>query len=547
MAETYPGTYGSGSAAARWAAIVTIAGADQSARVVGEIRIDAEEDAARVAEVTIRPPPATAFTVQDWLGKTLTIDLADVASGAPLSVVRLFTGLIDTPTLDLDQRTIGLRCTDDLQGVIDALDNGAIDTLISGAYGSPVIFDPAATGWAYAQDRLSTVPASLSLSPTGSARLTGWAPAGVPHLALTAAHLLDGSLSIALSGRHQLVNQVIATFGFRFPRVKAECYDLNYQYVDSSTFAAHLAAGNYWLQRSQVEQAIHAAGGTIESITYTDMPATNVSWSGGIWTPNPAADIFLCQGFQAVVSFDFAQQIEETHVLTIAAPNSISTVGLRADQLSGALEGRYLPIASAEHSAVLYRNRISGVPPLDTATPTAGYTTAAEVTLTTDSDRSAAESAMATLIAIAKTRIWGSHRGNRVSAATPLNPAIDLDQTISIAVSGCSARGKVASLSHRLAPASGEAVTEFSLAICSVSGTGTSHPDTPITAPAGTTPTSTLLTGSPSADFKMGPSEDHSLTVTFPGVESAERARAQVTLTASYDATLTEDPLAITL
>lgn len=546
MPVTYPGTYGSGAAGV-WAAIVTIAGVDQSARVVGDIRVDAEEDAARVADVTLRPAAATTFAVQDWLGKTITIDVADVSSGSPASVARLFTGLIDTPSLDLDQRTISLRCTDDLQGALDALDRGDIDTLIPGSRWSSVIFDPAAAGWTYAQDLLSTVPASLSLSPAGLARVTDWAPKSTPDLALTAAHVLDGSLSISLAGRHQLVNQVEATFEFRFPRVKAETYDLNYQYVDSSTFAAHLAAGNYWLQRSQVEQAIKAAGGTIESITYTDMPTTNVSWAGGIWTPNPAADVFLCQGFQAEISFDYAQQIEERHEIAVVAPNSVGAIGTRLDRLSGALEGQYLPIAAAEHSAVLYRNDVSGIPPLDTATPSAGFTTAADVTLTADSDRASADAAMETLIAIAKARIWGSHRGNRVAAAMPLNPAIDLDQTLSITVTGCTARGKICALSHRLSPATGEAVTEFSLAICSVAGTGTSHPDTPITAPAGTSPASTLLTGTPSADFKMGPSEDHSITVTFPGVESAERAKALVTLSASYDATLTEDPLTILL
>ena len=60
----------------------------------------------------------------------------------------------------------------------------------------------------------------------------------------------------------------------------------------------------------------------------------------------------------------------------------------------------------------LYRNDVSGIPPMDLATPTSGYTTAADVTLTTDTNRAAAQNAMQTLIQVAKTRIAGSHRHN---------------------------------------------------------------------------------------------------------------------------------------
>jgi hypothetical protein len=547
VSETWPGSSGSGATAGVWSVIVTIAGVDQSSRLVGPLTIDAEEDAARVADLTLRPPAATPYSVQDWVGKSISIDVADLSSGSPTQVARLFTGVIDTPTLDLDARTIALRCTDGLQEVIDALSAAQIDSLIPAGIHSPAIFDPAAAGWAYAQDRLSTVRASLDLTPQLVARVTDWLPAAVADLTFTAAHLLDGSLSVSLAGRNHMVNLVEAIFAYRFPRVKAEGYDLDYHYVDSSTFAAHVQSGKYFLQRSQVEQAIQAAGGTIQSISYDALPTTNVAVGSGFWSPKPEADKFLCQGFSAVVSFDYAQQIEETHVITVAAPNSVSTVGARRDRLSGALEGQYPPIAAAESAILLNRNAISGTPPLDRATPASGVTVSAEVTLSDDTGRAAADLAMSTLIEIAKTRIWQSHRHNSVSASVALNPSIDLDQTIAISVSGLSARGKCQSLSHRLDPQSGEAVTDFSLAICSVAGAGTSHHDTPTMAPAGTSPGQTALSGTPTADFKMGASEDHSLTVTFPGVEPAERNRAQHLLTASFDAGLSEDLFSVTL
>ncbi|MER2624530.1 MAG: hypothetical protein ABTS22_11420 [Accumulibacter sp.] len=540
--ETYAGTSGSGARAGIWSAIVLLDGADVSARVVGDIRIDAEEDSARIAELTLRPTGGTTFAIADWVGKSLTIDIADVSSGSATDVQRLFTGIVDTPTLNLDLRTIAIRATDNLQNLVEAMDAAAIDAEIPDGYHSPVIFDPAARGWSRAQDRLSTVPQSLDLTPAGVMRVTDWAPAVSPAMSFTAAHLLDGSLAVSLSSRHSLVNRVDVDFGYRFPRVKAEGWPLSYSYVDETNIDTFVDGSNQFLTRAAVEDAIEAAGGTVESITYTALPSTTI----GSWVPGPQ-DYLLCMGFDAVVSFDYAQMIEEQHSITVSAPNSIAAVGTLSDRMSGALEGQYPPIPTAEAAMLLYRNAISGIPPQDTATPSSGYTTAANVTLTADTDRAAANAAMETLIAAAKVRIWASHRRNTVSARVALNPGIDLDKTIDLADTGLHARGKCSRLSHVLSPDTGEATTEFSVAICSVAGTGVSHAETPTTAPTGSSPASTTLTGSATADYNYGPSEDKILTVTFPGVEAVERNKANIAISSSYSAPLTEDIFTITL
>jgi hypothetical protein len=196
---------------------------------------------------------------------------------------------------------------------------------------------------------------------------------------------------------------------------------------------------------------------------------------------------------------------------------------------------------------LLYGNAISSIPPQDTAAGVIGQTTAAEVTLTPDSNRAAADAAMETLIAIAKTKIWASHRHNTVSGSVALNPSIDVDKTISVAAPGLSAKGKCRSLTHRLSPDTGEAITEFSLAICSVAGTGVSHAETPTDAPAGSTPAATTLADAPIVDFNYLAAEDHVLTISFPGVAEAERNLSVIAISASYLAPLVEDVFTVTL
>jgi hypothetical protein len=544
MPATYAATSGAGAAAGIWTAIVVIDSVDVSAKVVGTVRVSAEEGAARIAELALRPAGGTAFTIPAWVGKSITIDIADFATGSPTSVSRLFTGVIDTPSLDLELATISLLCSDNLQNLVEGMDAAEIDLETPGGYSSPVIFDPAARGWARLQDRLATIPAALELDPFGGIRLTSWAPKVTPDLSFTGdAHLLDGSLSVTLSSRNQLVNRVDVDFGYRIPRVKAEGWPVTYSYVNAGNISDHAAALNWWLVRTTVVDAIKAAGGTVESISYTALPTSAI----GGWIPNPDADYLLCMGFDAVVSFDYAQMIDEAHTITVSAPNSIATVGTLRDRLSGALEGVYPPVPTAEQSMLLYANAISGIPPMDSATPSSGNTTAADVTLTADTDRAAANAAMQALIQVAKVRIWGSHRRNAVSARVPLNPAIDMDQTIELTATGLHAIGKCRGVTHTMEPDTGEAISELSIAICSVAGVGVSHADTPTTAPAGSSPATTALSGSASVVFNFLAAADHKLTITFPGVEAVERNKATVALASSYSATLTEDVLTITL
>jgi len=541
MPVTYSGT-GTTSAAGVWIPIVTLNAVDVTAKVVGEIVVEAEEGSARIASLTLRPAPGDAFTIAAWVGKPLLIDIADYSSGSATSIQRLFTGIVDTPSLNLDARTLSLTATDNLQNIIEGMSNAAIDAAIPSGYASPVIFDPAARGWSRAQDRLSTVASALDLTPAGSLRLTPWAPDVTPDLLFTSSHILENTLNVSLTNRSQLINQVDIDFGYRFPRVKAEGHNVSYSYVDDTNIAAYVSAGGWFLQRLAVEAAIKAAGGTIESISYTALPGSVI----GSWVPGPY-DIELCMGFTAVVSFDYGQEIEEQFAITVSTPNSIAAVGTLKDRLSGALVGEYPPMIAVESALTLYKNEISGIPPTDLATPSAGFTTAANVTLTPETDRSAANAAMQALIATAKVRIWGSHRLNTVGASVPLNPSIDLDQIIEIDIPGINARGKCRRVTHRMAADSAVATSDFGIAICSVAGTGVTHADTAITSPTGSSPATTALAGSTTVDFNGGAAEDHIITITFPAVASGERNRAEIPLTSSYSATLTEDLFTLSL
>lgn len=553
--DAYPPAWLSGAGAAaepaggqagQWVPVVSLDGLDVTAQVIGEIAVEADEGAARIATFTLRPAAGETLYLPGWTGKAVSIDIAGLSGGVPVYPMRLFAGVVDTPEYDPATRTVTVRATDDLQGALDALSRGSIDALVGGRW-SPVIFDASAQGWRYAQDRLSTVRASLDKSPAGALRLTPWAPGSVA-MVFGADRILDGSLALSLADRQGLVNTVDITFGYRFPRLKAEGHALTYSYVDMTGFSQYVIDGKWFLQRSQVEGAISSAGGTVvEAVTYTPMPSSPVAVGSGFWTPNPPVDATLCMGFSALIAYDYAQTVEETHAVTVYCPAAVTATGIMRQAMRGALEGVYQDAEGWETKAKLYRADVESVQPQDLPTVVSGKTNGLDPTLTADTNRAAATAAIETLIDVAKARIWASHRRNTVSAAVCLNPVIDLDKTVEIDADGIHAIGKVQRLAHRMAPESGEATTTFSVAICAVAGVGTTHPETATAAAAAPAAGQTNLPSSPVVTFNNGAAADHSFTLEFPAVSSGERAAAAPTIASTFSAPLVEDVFTVTL
>ena len=531
--------------AAAWTIVVTVDNVDVSSMLIGAVRIDAEEGAARVADLSLKLPAGAVVSPSTWTGRPVTIDVADFSGGAAGWRARRFTGVVDTPSLSLADGTLALRCTDDLQGRVDGMTNAQLLALIGG-YESSAVFDAAAIGWNYAQDRLSTVAASLDISPSGEMRVMPWAPKASPDISLDADLVGDGSLSVTVANRSSLLNQVNVEFDYRIPRVKCECYSVSYSYVSMLNFAQFILDGGWFLQRDAVVSALESSGGKVESITYEPLPTWNVAVGAGYWTPGQYDDT-LCMGFSATVSFAYSQTVEEQHRITVANALSIASVGVRRETMTGALEGEYPDTTAVETGIVLYKAAMSSIPPLDLPGATVGQTTAVDTTLSDETNRDAANAAMEALIAVAKVKIYASHRANRVSATVPFMPAIDIDKTVEINAAGVHAIGKCVGVVDSFDADTGSAITEVTLALCSVAGVGIVHDEDETAASEGTTATSTSLGGLVEVVYNSGAAEDHKITVTFPAVDETERANATTKIDKAIAAAVVEDVFSITV
>lgn len=545
---------------AHWRPILRFGGVDLSAALVGEIRIEAGEDAARIAEFSLALTAGASVTLPAYVGQPVEIEFADAAPTAPGG--RLFTGVVDLPSYDPDARAIRFRCTDDLPGQMAALSAAAIATL-TGGYWSPVLFDQTPDGWQTARDYMSTVPAALDLTPTGFPRVTPWAAKATADLDFDADTVIDGSLTPELANRSALRNQVTVTFSYRFPvlkhRLVRTAFDVIADYVATPagaadpTFAGFLLTGAWFPSREAVRTAATGTGWTIRAETFTAVPPSGAYYTSGsdpvMWAISDADAALLCFGWSLDLSRHYGQWTDEVYTVTVSNTESVSRMGALPEARAYTLAvdfdvNAWEAAANAPATDTGATPDIPG-PSLPLSSPGEALAIWAPDAAT---DRAAATATLEAIVAQAKVTIIGSHRQSSVHFATPLDPRADLDKTVRVVSGGVTAQGKVRAVTHRMDVGSGEAISEIEVAVASVAGLGIPHPDDPVAAPPPSTPATPPgadLTCTSAFEWDYSAAE-HAVTVTAPAIESLSRDHATVPIAQAYAAGFTEDEFVLT-
>lgn len=533
------------SASAVWRPVVKIGGLDVSDNVAGTINITAQEGAARVASFTLLLAAGSSVNLPSWTGKSVAIDFAGAdGSGAAVSPMRLFTGVIDTPNCDINRGTLSIQATDDLQGVCDGLPDSTIDSIFSGRW-SAAVFDKAESkGWQRVQDVGATVQASFDLNPYRLARATPWL-AAVADMAFDGDSIEDKSLVIDLADRASLINRVKIDFSYRFGLLRSMAWRLDFDILNGIGFAAFIDQNRQQLIRSAVTESLTSAGVYPITLDFVPLPTVAISIGGGFWIPNPYTDQNLCLGFSGVVGFDFGQTRDEVHNIVVENAESIDRVGVLDDTMSGALEDKSLDLAEWEQRRwQIKTDQNAAFTPAAPPVPAAGTIASAAAPATSETDRAAASNALETLIDIAKTKIAASHRQSRVAFTVPLNPAIDLDKVIAVDTSKIGATGKVIAVRHVMDVDSARAVSEVSIAITAIAGTGIVHGATPTAAAAA--PIAAVSHAVEPVIVYDSLAGVSSFSITFPAIDDEARNTETVVIAETFNAPLIEDRFVVT-
>lgn len=478
-----------------WRPVVTLGGVDISARLTGAIRIEAEEGAARIAEFTLVPSPG-AVTPTSWVGVAVTIDYAGQdANGNALYPVRRFTGVVDVPDYDPVRKTTLFHCTDDLQGTLADSSRTALAGLIGGYWSEAALGVPQ-DNLEYAKERMTTVPASLDMSPWRAPRVTPWAAKSTPDFSLGAGDLVDNSLVIALAYRGLLRNQVIISFGYRYQLARLRVMQFSWAWPTGRQYYDQVSPP----YGQTIIDAVTTTGWEILSKVFTTDALYN--------TTQPEYAPVLSAAVR--IGKRYAQTVTEQYGITVSAPLSVAALRANTSQRSAVLEAPWDP-TSWEKSPILLNGFsqdsvtqigfgtaslvlslvVQGTGPAPPPLPlppllTIGTATGEQIQTMTQpgvNDRAASDAAIAALIAAAQVEILASHRGNEVRGTLALAPTLDLIHTLYVSAGGITAQGKLRRLVDRMDMDTGAAITEFTLAISSANATGVQPPTTTPVAP----------------------------------------------------------------
>ncbi|MDP2431257.1 MAG: hypothetical protein Q8O33_04445 [Pseudomonadota bacterium] len=424
-----------------WDYAVRMGGVDVSARVMGEITVEAEAGAARIAHFTLAPTGAPLDLAA--LGSAeIEIDYRPPGATA---FWRLFTGKLAEPEIDIATGALACSASDQRAPLLDALDAEAIAALTPGALYSAAAQGADLAGTALAEARMATLAADLDLSPTGAWRLSPWAAAATPDFTLRENGLIDDSLRVRLMRYADVMPRVEVKFQYRYPLLRERQAAMHWRYYLCDGQFVLFGQQPFYLPSAAIAEAAEQDGWRVAELAATPAGANK---SEADWTMRRR----------------HVQTITEEYTLTVRAPLSEAAHGdRRVGERGGSLAVEFDESGWVDH---VERAPLPTMP---------GGFVAGEGRAAVDGQsadgRDMANEAIAALLMMARRDILASLRGCRVGASLPCNPRIDLPHTVRIETPRAVAQARVLRLVHRLDAVGGAATTEIELAPFATPGT----------------------------------------------------------------------------
>ena len=443
--------------------------------ITGMIRITKSENQATVANFTLLHNPG--LQNPEWYqGQIVNIDIR-----TPSGLFRVFTGIIDTPELDLINQVTTYLCTDNRENKLKALPQSFISSI---GYYSEAVFGTPSDKVDELEKRLSTVPMSVDFDNYGYAIATAWAPKTSADFTLQPNQVYYQEPKVTFSPRIKSTNSVSITFNYTYPRLHQQVlyyawggvglcnwYETRFS-LPTKDMVEGAAKGSSWTVLGLHLGDIWPAGSyncpgkglytwEPDKYQYEYKPRTDAD--GGVKTDahgNPLLDIsrvskqdnssHLCSGATWWLRLRFGQNVIETYTLQVNAPQSISKYGYVEKQERADLTANY-EVGDWEKSQTDYQSRVN-------------------LFFNKDINRAELNAGVNVALHKARTLLIASHRDVTVQFRTPIWPQIGLQHTVSVNTYPLKCRGKVSRVEHEINVATTEAKTFVQLSLTKSTG-----------------------------------------------------------------------------
>ncbi|WJN60939.1 hypothetical protein [Pseudomonas sp. SO81] len=481
-----------------WRDQVLVAGVDVSAQVTGVPEVDRERGAAGIADFDMfmadDPNPA------EWVGREVIINYLSTSGGVTTSA-RLFTGHIEETSWNPNERLLSCACSDRLQQRVERLTIAEVDALIP-CYWSADVFEPAEgrSRWEYAEERLSTVRASLDCDVNGTPRLTTWY-AGPVDYDFGPDTTVYQSVEVIYADLSTLTNVVEIEADYRYPRLRQLVTNYSWQHPGTGG-ATGIPGFCAWRPEStelpdveMLRSATDSSGQVMVNASFTRLPpsagdpcGTGVPWVNGY------SELVLGATWGGIRRW--VQSVTEQYQLRVEAISSVSAVGEVIVREGSAVEIESDRTERWEQS--LERMSRGGL---------------VEGSYDTEDDDLRAEDRRQLFLRCqlnqAATTIVRAHNASGLAWDTPtsLVMGVDLGHTLKMNDQGVAGIGRCSRLQHRLDKASGVAMTTLTIAVMRGGGS-VNDPLTPPPIPAEPPPGSGGEPVTPGLITQLGGSPD---------------------------------------
>jgi hypothetical protein len=449
----------------RWQPVVFLGGSDISAQLAGQITVTQADNEASVAEFAFRP--VSPMLPMGLIGQPVRITFAQWTDTGPINAHTIFSGVVETPSIDLATGLVSCLCHDQLQEIASNTPRDWIDTEVGGRWREEVSGLPADT-WDYLQARIASVPKSYALDALQRMRVLPWRGAGLKTATIRQADILDGSLSIDLPSRSQIRTRVTCRMQYRYTRLRGRgalaSYSQPIRFYTGDFRAVAVASGGPFygvlgLTVAMVESAVTGLSGWSLSgpISY-DKPAAGSYLLGdvvgdGVYIIPPEVAPSIALGFSARFESRWTQTTTEDYTVTVTLPGVEADTGPIGEEVGATLEAAFDAQEWGSDPAVSPALTVPTAGDVSSAWQPAGADTAAR------------DDVLRTLLDRAWVTLYGSTRSGRVRFALPLRPDLWLDWFPTLEFTALRAAGKIAEITHTLDLDTGAATTEAAIAV----------------------------------------------------------------------------------
>ncbi len=404
--------------------------------------------AAKTAKLTYQPP-GTPLLPTDLIRKPITISYAGTL---------LFTGSVLNAVWSPKTRQYSLSCSDLYQEFFEEKTTDEILALIPGSFYSVSLFGDREDGYRAAQDIMSTVPKDVFLDAGNTLQVVDWAAKGTADRTYTGANVLnDGAYQLELMPGRDIVTQCKVKYRLRMSRWKMRKHRFSwslYQSMDGRGATSFCE----WLQdHSYVAPTIDMVSAAAEGTGWDIYKSAGDSYSlqgenPGIFIRGLPESGAVCNDTIAWINTDEAGQLFVTYAEWTGLRNWAQTVTETYDITLNCTA------AQAIFGTVVLEDSVAFSAPAEDSSFEGNYSAEAMSWPQDaiedynedqyDEDRRLED--LNAVIGVNYVKIWNSMRQNFVTVTIPIEPTLDLSETVRIQTADITAQGKVERITHNM-------------------------------------------------------------------------------------------------